>query len=183
MVEVRDATPADAEAIAELNAAGWRAAYRGLIEQERLDGIPVKVWAREIALNIEELAPGSFNLVAEQDRRIAGSCSVVAPARDGDLGEEVIELVAIYVDPSCWREGIGRGLIEEAIKRAEWAGFSQMSLWTLRDNQPAQAFYAKFGWRPDGNEQLHPVARAPAIRMRRELSPAPMGPDLHNSGT
>jgi GNAT superfamily N-acetyltransferase len=169
VVQVRDAIAADARAIAEINAAGWRAAYRGVIDQDRLDGIPVKAWAREIARNLDDLAPGSFSLVAELDGRVAGSCFVVAPARDGDLGPDVAELVAIYVDPTLWGQGIGRALIEEATGRATRQGFSEMSLWTLRDNHPAQSFYEKLGFSPDGSGQVHPVARAPAIRMRRPL--------------
>jgi GNAT superfamily N-acetyltransferase len=187
VVEIRDATAGDAEAIAETNAAAWRTAYRGLIEQDRLDGIPVKAWARDIARNLAEIGPGSFSLVAVQEGRVAGSCFVLAPARDGDLGPEVIELVAIYVDPLQWGRGIGRALVEEAVERAEREGFGEMSLWTLRDNTAARNFYQRLGWRPDGREQIHPAARAPAVRMRRELSPsqprAPGDDNRHNSGS
>jgi GNAT superfamily N-acetyltransferase len=169
MVEIRDATPADAEAIAAINAAGWRAAYRGIIEPDRLAGIPVAAWAREIARNLEALPPGAFSLVAEAEGVLAGSCFVTVPARDGDLGPEIGELVAIYVDPPRWRTGIGTALLGEAIPRAADQGLAALSLWTLTENAPAQAFYERHGFRPDGSEQIRPVARAPAIRMRRPV--------------
>jgi GNAT superfamily N-acetyltransferase len=169
MIEIRDATVADADAIAEINAAGWRTAYRGIIDADRLKGIPVKAWAREIAANLEELEPGSFDLVAEVDGVVAGSCFVTSPARDGDLGTDVAELVAIYVHPDRWNQGIGRALVAEAVNRSTALGFSEMSLWTLTMNDRALLFYEALGWKPDGREQVHPVARVPALRMRRPL--------------
>ena len=44
-----------------------------------------------------------------------------------------------------------------------------MSLRTLTKNAPAQAFCERHGWRRDGSEQIHPIAKAPTIRMRRPL--------------
>ena len=170
MIEIRDAVPADAERIAEIIARAWRTAYRGIIEDDRLAGLPVKAWERDISANLERLERGSFAIVAELDGEIAGSCYVVIPARDGDLGPEIGELVAIYVDPPRWRTGIGTALLGEAIPRAADQGLAALSLWTLTENPSARAFYARHGFRPDGREQIHPVARAPAIRMRRPLS-------------
>jgi GNAT superfamily N-acetyltransferase len=169
MIEIREARPEDAEEIAAVNAAGWRSAYRGIVDNDRLAGIPVKAWAREIRWNLERLAAGSFSLVAELDGKFAGSVFVVAPARDGDLGPEVAELVSIYVDPNVWERGVGTALLKAAGERTAAEGSTEMSLWTLTQNQRALSFYEHLGWRPDGNEQIHPVARAPALRMRRPL--------------
>jgi GNAT superfamily N-acetyltransferase len=168
-LEIRDAKPADAERIAEINADGWRAAYVGMIDDDRLASIDVEEWASTIRGNLEELAEGSFSMVAEREGEIAGSCYVVSPPRDEDLGSEFAELVAIYVDPRNWREGVGTALLEAAQARAARSGRTEMSLWTLTKNAPAQAFYERHGWRPDGSEEIHPVAKVPAIRMRCPL--------------
>jgi ribosomal protein S18 acetylase RimI-like enzyme len=169
LLEIREAIPEDADGIAEINAAGWRAAYAGLIDRDRLSHLPVKAWAREIRTNLNELVPGSFGLVAELEGTIAGSCFVTGTARDGDLPEGVAELVAIYIDPARWRQGIGTALIREALARCVRNGNSEISLWTLTGNRAAQAFYEVHGFERDGTEQIHPIARAPAIRMRRPL--------------
>ena len=100
---------------------------------------------------------------------IVGSCFVVSPPRDDDLGTGVAELVAIYVDPEHWRRGIGSVLLEAAQARPASSGSTEMSLWTLTENHLAQAFYERHGWSADGAEEVHPVAKAPAIRMRRPL--------------
>jgi len=168
-LEIRDAAPGDADAIAEINAAGWRAAYVGLIDRDRLEHLPVKAWAREIRANLEQLSPDSFSLVAELDGVIAGSCFVMGAARDGDLLDQVAELVAIYIDPPRWRQGIGTALLHEALDRCGREGKEEISLWTLSGNRAAQVFYERHGFKPDGTEQVHPVARAPALRMRRPL--------------
>jgi GNAT superfamily N-acetyltransferase len=169
MIEVREARPEDAEAIAAVNAAGWRSAYKGIVDANRLAGIPIKAWAREIRWNLEHPAEGSFSLVAELDGKFAGSIFVVTPARDGDLTPDAAELVSVYVDPTLWEQGVGTALLTKACDRTADQGFSEMSLWTLTQNQRALSFYEHRGWRPDGNEQIHPVARAPALRMRRPL--------------
>jgi GNAT superfamily N-acetyltransferase len=168
-VEIRDATPADAERIAEINADGWRVAYVGMIDDERFASIDLEEWARTIRTNLEKLAEGSFSTVAVSQGEIVGNSFVASPPRDEDLGPEFSELVALYVDPEHWRRGVGSALLEAAQARAARSGATEMSLWTLTENAPAQAFYERHGWRPDGSEEIHPIARAPAIRMRRSL--------------
>jgi GNAT superfamily N-acetyltransferase len=170
MLEIREAQPSDAEAIATVNAGAWRVAYKGIMDADRLAAIPIKAWIRDIRAGLEDPKPGTFSLVAELNGEFAGSLFVVAPARDGDLGPEVAELVAIYVDPKRWRQGVGRGLVAEALRRTAAMGFTELSLWTLVQNEPAITFYEDLGWKRDGREQIHPSARAPALRMRR---PAP----------
>jgi GNAT superfamily N-acetyltransferase len=171
VIRLRDAELEDAPMIARANAAGWRAAYRGIIDDERLESLPVDAWAREIADNLARLEADSFSLVAELEGSFAGSCFVVAPGRDDDLGPEVAELVAIYVEPSVWRRGVGGALLTAAAERAEARGYTQMSLWTFTENQRALAFYESLGWARDGAERVHPVGRAPAVRLRKPLQP------------
>jgi GNAT superfamily N-acetyltransferase len=147
-VEIRDARPGDAERIAEISIEGW---------------------AREIRSNLARLTEGSFSLVGLTGAEIAGSCFVVSPPRDEDLGPEVAELVAIYVHPEHWRAGVGGALLDAAQARAARLGSTEMSLWTLTENGPAQVLYERHGWRCDGAEQVHPIAETPAIRMRHPL--------------
>jgi GNAT superfamily N-acetyltransferase len=166
MVEIRDAVPEDAKEIAAVNAAAWRAAYKGIIEADRLAGLPIKAWERDIRAGLQDPDPASFSLAAEMNGAFAGSLFVKGPARDGDLGPEVAELVAIYIDPNRWRQGIGRALMAEAVRRTAAEGYTELSVWTLEQNYPGIAFYEALGWKPDGREQIHPGARAPALRMR-----------------
>jgi RimJ/RimL family protein N-acetyltransferase len=166
-IRLRDAEPSDAATIAQINADGWRAAYRGIVHDERLGSLPVDEWEREIASNLAGLSADSFSLVAELEGKLAGSCFVVAPGRDDDLGDEVAELVAIYVRPARWRRGVGGELMRAAEERVAERGYREISLWTFSENERALAFYEALGWARDGTEQLHPIAGVPAVRLRK----------------
>lgn len=168
-IRLRDAEVEDSPTIARVNAAGWRAAYRGIIDDERLERLPVDDWAREIAANLAHLEADSFSLVAELDGRFAGSCFVVAPGRDDDLGPEVAELVAIYIEPALWRSGVGTSLMVAAAERVAERGYAQMSLWTFTANRRALAFYESLGWARDGTERIHPLGGVPTVRLRKPL--------------
>ena len=69
-MEIRAATISDAYSIAEVQVAGWQAAYRGIMPDSVLDGLSVpkreEMWQRILAEQRFQL------LVAEQDGRIIG---------------------------------------------------------------------------------------------------------------
>ena len=91
-----------------MTVAGWRAAYRDIVAPEKLADLPIDRWRHEVGVGLRRPVDDAFTYVAELDGGFAGSCFVAAPARDRDLGPEVAELVAIYVDPDLWRPGPAR---------------------------------------------------------------------------
>jgi hypothetical protein len=105
-VEVRAAVVGDAERIAALNAAGWRAGFRGLISDAYLaayDGLP--------RLRHETLAePGEddVQLVAVDNEEIVGWVAG-GPAHEDDLGPGAYEVRACYVDPPAGGPASGAG--------------------------------------------------------------------------
>jgi GNAT superfamily N-acetyltransferase len=111
----------------------------------------------------------AFTYVAEIDDAFAGYCYVAAPSREADLGPEAAELVAMYVDPDRWREGVGKALMEAALERLAGLPYEDAVLWTFKENDRAIAFYERHGWRPDGAEKIHPRTGEPAVRYRRAL--------------
>ena len=56
--------------------------------------------------------------VCEVDGRVVGWASMLMPARDASLGEDVAEIVACYVRPALWGRGLGRRLITTALDAA-----------------------------------------------------------------
>lgn len=146
---VREATPADALAIATVRVAGWRTAYAGLIEQAVLDAMdPVSEAARRRA----EWGRWPIPVVAEVDGRVVGFVLTCAyrglaeqPAqwpRDPDAGE----VAALYVDPSHWGDGVGRALMGRALADLRAAGYQVARLWVLAGNARARRFYAAAGF-------------------------------------
>jgi ribosomal protein S18 acetylase RimI-like enzyme len=108
--------------------------------------------------------------VAEVGGAFAGYCYVAAPSRDADLAPEVAELVAMYVDPDHWRQGVGNALMGAAIDRLAGLPYEAAALWTFKENERAISFYEKHGWTHDGSEKIHARSGEPAVRMRRPVT-------------
>jgi GNAT superfamily N-acetyltransferase len=163
---VRDAIPEDTDAIVAVTAAGWRTAYRGIVAPERLADLPVARWRHEVHVGLRRPVEDAFSYVAEIDGRFAGYCFVAAPSREPDLGSNVAELVAIYVEPDRWGQGAGKALMRAALDRLGELPYDEVFLWTFKENASAIAFYERQGWKADGDEKMHPRSQAVAIRFR-----------------
>jgi len=124
------------------------------------------VWASRLR------EPERLVLVADEATDLRGFCSLI-PSRDSDAKAATAELSAIYVDPSCLRLGIGSLLLENLLPAACARGFDTLSLWVLRDNAPALAFYHARGFVPDGTVKTQTIStfQVPEFRMQRSLLP------------
>jgi ribosomal protein S18 acetylase RimI-like enzyme len=165
VVEVRRAVLEDAASIAAVHVRTWQVAYRGLMPEEVLDGLSVEKreenWRR--ALSAGEV----FAVyVAVEEMGVVGFCAVGAPSRDDDAGKGVAEIGAIYVDPDSWRMGVGRALMDVALADLRAAGWRQVTLWVLAENQQARDFYRRFGFEPDGAEMTHEGSGETEVRLR-----------------
>lgn len=159
----------DAEEMARVNAAGWREGYRGIVPDERLDHLPEADLRRQMQAGLREPRLDSFTHVGHRDGEFAGYCFVAAPGRDEPDDSMITELVAIYVEPSLWRRGVGRALAEAAIARAKKLGYEWMTLWTFEQNQRALSFYGAFGFEHDGGQRPFVPIGTPCVRLRRRL--------------
>ena len=72
----------------------------------------------------------------------------------GDDARGAFELWGIYVDPLMKRTGVGRALVAYCEAEARAREKSEITLWVLRDNASARAFYEALGFAPDGKEQF-----------------------------
>jgi ribosomal protein S18 acetylase RimI-like enzyme len=150
-VAVRKAVPDDAPAIAEIHVASWRAAYRGIVPDETLDGLSVErrtaYWRRLVE------APGDSRVfVATVGDDVVGFAST-GPGRDDDLPLGARELYTIYLAPTSWRRGIGRRLLDLAVDDLRDRGHELVVLWVLRDNDRGRRFYEAAGWTADGSSR------------------------------
>lgn len=170
-MQFRRATVADAHGIARVHITAWEAAYHGILPDEVLDALSVEARAATWRGWLEAPEPGWFTLVAAvEDGTIAGFCSAAAPSRDDDATERTAEIAATYVDPGRWRSGIGTGLLDAALGELRERGYRDATLWVLADNHPAQRFYARYGFAPDGLEGRHdPTGGQPTLRLRTEF--------------
>jgi RimJ/RimL family protein N-acetyltransferase len=142
---IRVAGVGDARAIAEVQVAGWHAAYRGLMPDERLDGFTVEVrvpaWARHLAGGSR-----SRTTVCEHAGRVVGFISV-GPSRDVDGWGEVW---ALYALPETWGTGVGRALLAEGLAWLAARDLRRVMLWVLDGNARAIRFYRAAGFELTG---------------------------------
>jgi len=135
---LRQAGPADAEAVARLHADSWRRHYRGAYSDAFLDGDVqadrLAVWSERLL----EIDVGAETLVAEQGGSLVGFVHVVFE-EDPDLGALIDN---IHVDAGEQRRGVGTRLMARAAAAViERSPASGLYLWVLEQNKSAQAFY------------------------------------------
>lgn len=141
---IRFAKPEDADAIAELHAASWRSAYRGMLSDAYLDGGVLEerrdLWRRRL-----QTEPGLDQgvLVAEEDGSLVGFICIFLEAEPG----QGPLLDNLHVRPDRKGGGLGQRLIREGIAWMRTRGtFERWHLWVLEANLPTRLVYEHLGW-------------------------------------
>jgi GNAT superfamily N-acetyltransferase len=84
--------------------------------------------------------------VAERDGEMVGSVLLVAQTTT------VAQLHLLLVEPKARGAGLGRRLVEEAIRFARSAGYQRIRLWTQSELKPARKLYQSAGFKITGEE-------------------------------
>lgn len=120
----------------------WKSAYRGIVPQAYLDGIPAGLWAANLDRGDRR------SIVLEEDGRLMGT-ACVSPSRWADW-PDYGEIVALYLLPDRMGWGYGGPLLEAAVRELAEQGFRDVLLWVLEENRRARRFYERHGFRPAG---------------------------------
>ncbi len=113
-----------------------------------------QVWSARLATP----ADGRRTLAARAGGHVVGFVHL-GPSPDADHDPQSTgHIFSIHVDPDVVGTGVGRGLMDAAMRRLRADGFVLATLWVVVDNQRARRFYAKLGWRPDGVSRREPLA-------------------------
>ena len=145
---IRPARPAERSSLESLQ---WRASLSNSGDREVLLANP-----DAIALPIEQITNGDVFL-AERNGMTVGFASVV-PRSDGDA-----ELDALFVEPTLWRSGIGRMLVEHCVTVARERSSRILH---VVGNPHAESFYIACGFRTSGSVDTR---FGPGLAMQREL--------------
>lgn len=169
-LRIREAEPKDARTIAEIHVRAWRAAYRGQLDDEFLDGLNVEDRLEMHRLALESPPPEYRMWLAEEDGRAVGF-AVTGRSEDADADERTAEVYAIYLQPDRVGTGLGRGLFTHAVDDLRERGFHTATLWVLETNELARRFYEVAGWKHDGTVTSERVdcEMRPTVRYRVEL--------------
>lgn len=152
MIEIRDATPDDAPAMARVIVDTWFAAHKGQVSearyQQRRDtwgyAESERGWRRSIGEADGESA--RVLVAADQGRIIAVAASEV-------IGKDHAEVGALYVDSSHQRAGIGRRLLHATIDHYRRLRIPTLHIAVLAANRPARDFYEALGGRESGTRE------------------------------
>ena len=132
---VRNAKKEDVRQISEILVEDWKTAYRGIIDSDFLDSMSAdKRYEIEIKRYQEYI-------VAADDHEILGYAWL--QAEDGETAD--CEVIALYVRYSKRNHGIGKLLLQYAIRHFRETGRKRMIIWCLKENNESRRFYEKAG--------------------------------------
>jgi ribosomal protein S18 acetylase RimI-like enzyme len=143
-IVLRFAQADDGDVVAAIQLAAWRATY-GEMNPAMVDGLDLQRtaqnWSRAAADGTRRLQ------LAECDGEVVGyALSGTCEQQPDSVGE----IDAVYLLPSAQGLGIGRLLVQDALKALAQEGFAECLLWVAEGNTHARSFYQHLGFRPDG---------------------------------
>lgn len=147
-MRLRRATPTDADPIGAVHVTSWREAYKGILPDGLLEGLDAH--ARSVMWRSVLTGSATSNLtnvfLAEGSGGVIGFGACGAQ-RDENLRERGFdaEIGAIYVLQDRQRAGVGRALMYRMAQSLIHSGRKAASLWVLRENARARAFYEELG--------------------------------------
>jgi predicted N-acetyltransferase YhbS len=143
-IEIGDAAPADADAIAGIGREAFERAFRGLVPDQCLTGLTLEEsaanWQR--TLRPGGLDEGEFVLVAQDEAGRVVGCAMAHRRPDDPIYRA--ELNVLFVSASHQRQGIGRRLVREVAQRMAAAEIHSLLVRVLANN-PNRPFYERMG--------------------------------------
>ena len=142
-MEIRLLLPGDdRREVSRVYEESWRFAYRGIIPQAYLDGIPAGHWAPCLD------TPGWHTLLCMENGAMVGTSSFCASRSAQFPGWG--EIISLYLLPAYMGRGYGKALLLNALAELDRLGFGEVFLWVLEENRQARQFYSRMGFSPSG---------------------------------
>ena len=140
---IRQATPADAIAIAKVHVDTWRSTYRGIVSDEVLEGLSYDDRQQTWEASLRKHRSTNHIYVVEADEgNVVGFVSAGKERESSAV--DTGEIYAIYLLKDYQGRGWGKRLFLTAAERLAQAGYRAMRLWVLADN-PTGGFYEAMG--------------------------------------
>ena len=146
-VRLRDATPADVEALCRLATDAFLAAFGHLYRASDLDAFLAENRAVEV-YRAHLTDPNTRIEVAERDGALAAYVMIHWPSEFASESDALrpLALHQLYCDPAMIGQGIGARLMDWALGQARAMGSDAVQLSVWSKNHGAQRFYARYGF-------------------------------------
>jgi GNAT superfamily N-acetyltransferase len=170
---VRAAEPSDAEEIARIQLATWRAAYAELLPAEVLAALDADEAAATWRHTIEQGPARVF--VAFEGQWCVGFCAAGQAPQDDSAdangvpvpdAERVALVSTLLVEPRWGRRGHGGRLLAAAGKVMLAAGLARGIAWVAEADKASLAFWDRAGWVIDGTVRTLDAGGTPLREVR-----------------
>ncbi|TPR23157.1 GNAT family N-acetyltransferase [Apilactobacillus timberlakei] len=121
--------------ISKLYLKTWQTAYKNILPKSLLDKMNLETWKPK--------KRWKDTIIATKDNKIVGVCSFgkIRHSNDCKFGE----IYPLYIDPEQQKLGIGKRIINKAIKDLIKSNYEKILLWVIYNNYSAINFYKKMG--------------------------------------
>ena len=156
-IEICYANTDDTDSLGLIYSQSYQAAFRGIIPDSILDDV-FSFEKRRDGFR-KELSEGLLsNVIMHRENEPVGFLTY-GQSKDEDLSSSTIELLRLYILPSCWKQNIGSELMRWGIKELRQKGYSQISLWVIEENKRAIKLYERMGFVQDGTTRIINVGK------------------------
>ncbi|CAN5249190.1 hypothetical protein BH24ACT12_BH24ACT12_27530 [soil metagenome] len=149
-VSVRIAWSADAQAIAAVQVAAWRAGHADLLPAEVLDSLDADEFAAAWAASLDKPEDARNRVLVALEHATVRGFAVTGPCPDPDADPfadgEVSELA---VEPAARRQGHGSRLLQACADTLRQDRFTRAVSWLGAGDDQARTFLTEAGWAPD----------------------------------
>ncbi len=142
---IRDMKAEEADEVSRIYALSWKKAYRGIVPDAYLDGLPELRWSAILSKD------SSRSFVLLEGSEYIGTASINVYC--GEDAKDSGEIRSIYLKPEYMGKGYGKALFAHCLSKLSESGCSGAFLWTFEGNLRARAFYEGFGFTPDGQKK------------------------------
>jgi GNAT superfamily N-acetyltransferase len=147
----------------------WQAAVRGPVPDEVLARMSILDGELRWRSRLSDTSGRERTFIATDGEGPSGFCRLQLPSPDDDADAFTAQVASLYVLPTRWRRGLGSVLLSAALSTLDPESWKQVTLWSLRISERAQAFYQHHGFRPDGAVERNQQYGLNGLRMRRAL--------------
>lgn len=142
-IDIRKVKQGDADTLAYIQTESWKAAFKGIIDDEMLEKCTDILKARLMYQRLLDDNKGNGYILTVDDK--PHCIAYWDKARDSDLIGKA-ELICIHSLPDNWHKGFGSKMMDMILEDIKKSGYSEVVLWVFRDNLRARAFYEAKGF-------------------------------------
>ena len=153
MIQVKTASPQDAELIADFSREAFYETYAAQNTKTDMDKFLSEQFSKE-QLMAEVGKPGNNFLLAYLDNELAGYVFMKDGSNADLLTTNNIEIARLYAHSSYIGKGVGKTLMQAAIAQAAKENKQKLWLGVWKHNQRALQFYHSFGFEKFGEQNF-----------------------------